>query len=86
MSWNVRRAQRSPSELLGHIRGPRGDVVKCSVRNLSSTGAALRTDVPLPAEFDLEIPEINKTFRVALRWKSQTKAGVHFVQTPDLVD
>jgi hypothetical protein len=79
MRWNVRRARREATELLGRIHGFGGEGVKVGVRKLSATGAALRTDVPLPAEFDLEIPQINKTFRAALRWKDQHTAGVHFV-------
>src|SRR5215218_463227 len=85
MSWNMRRAQRGAAELLGRIHADAGDALKVSVRNLSATGAALRTEAPLPSEFVLEIPQINKTYRVALRWKSQYAAGVLFVPEPDAV-
>jgi hypothetical protein len=82
MGSSVRRWRRSGAELLGHIYVVGGETVKCAVSNLSASGAALRTDVPLPPEFDLEIPKLNKVFRVALHWKNKDEAGVHFVLAP----
>jgi hypothetical protein len=81
MGWNVRRA-RSGSEFLGRIYVESGEPVKCAVSKLSASGAALRIDVPLPPEFDLEIPRLNKVFRAALHWKNEDEACVRFVAPP----
>lgn len=58
-----------------------GAVVDCTVRNLSSGGAAVRIDAPFaaPPEFDLVIAGDGTTRRVRVRWQVGTDLGVEYI-------
>ena len=58
-----------------------GAVVDCTVRNLSSGGAALRIDAPFaaPSEFQLAIAADGTTRRVKVRWQVGTDLGVEYI-------
>jgi len=58
-----------------------GAVVDCTVRNLSSGGAALRIDAPFaaPSEFQLAIAGDGTTRRVKVRWQVGTDLGVEYL-------
>lgn len=53
----------------------------CQIRNISSTGAriSLAEGLSLPGTFDLEVPSRNKTYPVAIRWRTKDSAGVQFI-------
>ena len=54
----------------------------CQIRNISTTGALLAIPnlASLPDEdFLLVVPARNKTYRVEFRWRSDTAAGVRFL-------
>ena len=55
--------------------------IDCQIRNLSSTGAriTLAEGLSLPGSFELQIPSRNKSYHVALRWRTKDAAGVQFV-------
>jgi hypothetical protein len=54
----------------------------CVIRNFSTAGAnlILGADEYLPAEFDLQIPLRNTTYRVALIWRNEEGCGVKFLR------
>ena len=58
-----------------------GAVIDCTVRNLSSGGAAVRIDAPFvpPPEFDLAIASDGTTRRVRVRWQVGTDLGVEYI-------
>ena len=58
-----------------------GAVIDCTVRNLSSRGAAVRIDAPFvpPSEFELAIASDGTTRRVRVRWQVGTDLGVEYI-------
>jgi diguanylate cyclase (GGDEF)-like protein len=58
-----------------------GAVVDCTVRNLSSGGAALRIDAPFaaPPEFELTIASDGTRRRVRVCWQVGTDLGVEYI-------
>jgi hypothetical protein len=58
-----------------------GAVIDCTVRNLSSSGAAVRVDAPFvpPPEFELAIASDGTTRRVRVRWQVGTDLGVEYI-------
>jgi hypothetical protein len=59
--------------------------IDCLVKNISSTGAklALSESISIPAEFDLCIPQKNKTYRARMACRDATAIGVEFI-LPDV--
>jgi hypothetical protein len=55
--------------------------IDCQIRNISNTGArlVLAESLSLPGSFDLEVPSRNKTYHVAMRWRTKDAAGVQFI-------
>jgi hypothetical protein len=58
-------------------------VVDCLVKNISASGAKVSVSetVSVPAEFDLCIPQKNKTYHARMVWRDTTMMGVEFVTT-----
>jgi two-component system cell cycle response regulator len=58
-----------------------GAVVDCTVRNLSSGGAALRIDAPFaaPPKFDLAVASDGTTRRVRVCGQVGTDLGVQYI-------
>jgi PilZ domain len=58
-----------------------GGVIDCTVRNLSTNGAALdvATPVGIPATFNLAIPSDGLRFACRVLWRKDRRIGVKFV-------
>jgi hypothetical protein len=57
-----------------------GDTIDCTVRNLSTTGAALEvsSQVGIPASFTLVVPGDALRLPCAVVWRTEYRIGVHF--------
>jgi len=57
--------------------------IDCLVKSISSAGAkvAISDSLSVPAEFDLCIPQKNKTYRSRMLWRDTTTIGVEFILT-----
>lgn len=55
--------------------------IDCVVKNISAGGAkiAVGSALTIPNEFDLEIPQRGKTYRVQMRWRDSDAIGVEFI-------
>jgi hypothetical protein len=55
--------------------------IDCLVKNISSTGAkiAISESMSVPAEFDLCIPQKNKTYHARMAWRDASAIGVDFI-------
>jgi hypothetical protein len=55
--------------------------IDCIVKNISTGGAkiAVASSLSIPSEFDLEIPQRGKTYRVQMRWRDSDNMGVQFL-------
>jgi hypothetical protein len=58
----------------------------CQVRNVTSHGAKLtmRSTAELPVVFLLELTSGGERFAAAVRWRSDTEAGVSFDPSPNV--
>jgi hypothetical protein len=58
--------------------------VDCTLQNMSATGAKIlvANNIPLPDEFDLEIPLKNLRHHAKLVWRKADSAGVAFAAPP----
>jgi PilZ domain len=58
-----------------------GGAIDCTVRNLSTHGAALdvATPVGIPATFTLAIPSDGLHFACLVLWRKESRIGVKFV-------
>jgi hypothetical protein len=56
------------------------DAIDCTVRNLSTTGAALEisSQIGIPAKFTLVIPGDALHLPCAVVWRKEYRIGVHF--------
>ncbi len=59
----------------------RMSIVDCVVRNISSSGAklALAGSLPIPGEFELQIPQKSCSYRARLVWRNTEAMGVEFI-------
>jgi hypothetical protein len=59
----------------------RMSIIDCVVRNISATGAklALAGSLPVPGEFELQIPQKGCSYRARLVWRNNEGAGVEFI-------
>jgi len=59
----------------------RNTTVNCQIRNISRRGAKLILDsqISLPDEFDVEVPQKSRVYRARLCWRDKTSVGVEFV-------
>jgi hypothetical protein len=57
-----------------------GDAIKCVVRDLSTTGAALEvsSQLGIPATFTLVVPGDGLHLPCAVVWRKDYRIGVHF--------
>jgi PilZ domain len=57
-----------------------GDTIDCTVRNLSTTGAALEvpSQMGIPAKFTLVVPGDALRLPCAVVWRTEYRIGVHF--------
>lgn len=57
-----------------------GSTIDCSVRNVSSAGAALDVETPvgIPATFTLVIPSDNLRFACSVVYRKEKRIGVAF--------
>jgi hypothetical protein len=81
MSAEHRQEVRQRVFLKGQIRFNNGAAsMDCLVRDLSATGAriSLSETAVLPEIFDLYIPQKDRTYRAALRWRREDGIGVTF--------
>ena len=64
----------------------RSSVIDCTVRDLSPSGARLvfGHPLPLPAQFELEIPSKGQVLCCSLRWSAGVSCGVHFLASGSL--
>jgi len=65
------------------IFNQRCSTLDCVVRNMSEMGAMLVVPdtVLLPATFDLEIAQKQRTYHAVVRWRDETRIGVSFEST-----
>lgn len=80
-----RKELRSRTLLGGVISyNKRRSTLDCCVRNLSGRGARVEfaDTTLLPDTFDLTVVCKETTFRASTVWRTQTAAGVEFVDTP----
>jgi hypothetical protein len=58
-----------------------GGAIDCTVRNVSTNGAALdvATPVGIPATFTLAIPSDGLHFACRVLWRKESRIGVKFV-------
>ena len=59
----------------------RMSIVDCVVKNISSSGAklALAGSLPIPGEFELQIPQKGSSYRARLVWRNTEAMGVEFI-------
>jgi hypothetical protein len=77
-----RSSRRKPTILEGRIwLGDRTLDARCTVRNVSETGAQLwfSTVTSLPTEFNLDIPKTEQSHRARLMWSKGKNHGIMFV-------
>jgi hypothetical protein len=77
-----RNAPRSRSLLRGRILFNNDrSALDCIVRNVSDTGARLEVENGhlAPNEFDVFVPQKNRTFHAQLAWRVDENMGVRFV-------
>jgi PilZ domain len=57
----------------------------CLVRNISTSGARVDVDrtIVIPHEFELDIPQRGDLLRCRLAWRTDDRAGVKFVDSPE---
>ena len=78
----LRAAERGRSLLKAKIVfNNRMSSIDCIVKNISTGGAkiAVASTLSIPSEFDLEIPQRGKTYRVQMRWRDSDNMGVQFL-------
>jgi hypothetical protein len=83
----VSNRQRRTSRRTGTQSGARivsnhfASGLKCTVRNISDTGACLVFGYPvaIPSEFELEIPSHGQFHRCQVRWSTGRTYGVKFL-------
>jgi hypothetical protein len=63
------------------IYNNRTSIVDCVIRNISTSGAklALACSLPIPGEFELQIPQKRCSYRARLVWRDTESAGVEFI-------
>lgn len=77
-----RRETRQRTFLKGRIIFNNGaSSMDCLVRDMSATGArlALTETATLPEQFELYIPQKERTYRSSLRWRRSDGIGIAFV-------
>ncbi|MGU3540937.1 PilZ domain-containing protein [Methylobacterium sp. A54F] len=82
MSAEHRNEVRQRVFLKGRILFNNGNSsLDCLVRDLSATGARIEASetTTLPEQFDLYIPQKDRTFRSKLRWRREDGIGITFV-------
>jgi hypothetical protein len=83
-----RKFQRLRTYIKGQIAfNNHCSTLDCLVRNMSENGARIvfPGGVPLPDEFDMALHGKNENRRARMIWRSQTEAGVAFLQQPNIV-
>jgi hypothetical protein len=60
----------------------RHSTLDCTLRDLSASGAKLyfSAHVPIPEEFDLELPQKGRTHRARIMWRTADSCGVRFIE------
>ena len=82
-SSDLRTAKRSRSLLGGKVVfNGRRSTLDCTLRDLSESGAKLifSAHVPIPEEFDLEVPQKGRTHRARIMWRTADSCGVRFIE------
>ena len=77
-----RRSERVRSFLRARIIfNNSSSTIDCTIKNFSRHGAKieLSNTTSIPDAFDLEVPQKGRTFRAHLSWRTETAAGVEFV-------
>jgi len=77
-----RRVTRMRTLKGAQIVWPTGAPVKCVVRNLSQTGAALELQSPVPNNFELVFDGDQSRRSCVVVWRRETRIGVKFRQPP----
>jgi len=56
--------------------------IECTIKNISPGGAKieLSSELALPDEFDVEVPQKGRTYRARLMWRDINSLGVRFVE------
>jgi PilZ domain len=82
---DLRSSRRSRSLLQGKVVfNNRSSTLDCTLRDSSETGARLTfsAHVPIPDEFDLEIPLRGRMHRVRVMWRRADSCRVQFCDAP----
>lgn len=60
----------------------------CIIKSISVHGAKIEIahSMSVPSEFDLEVPQRGRTFRVRMTWRDQNAIGVDFIEHSALPD
>jgi hypothetical protein len=63
------------------IYNNRMSIIDCVIRNISTSGAklALAGSLPIPGEFELQIPQRGCSYRARFVWRNTENAGVEFI-------
>lgn len=79
----ARQAERMKSLLRAQAIFNKGSsTIDCLVKNISTDGARLTIDehLTIPVEFDLDVPQRGRTFRVRVIWRGEGAMGVMFLK------
>jgi hypothetical protein len=82
-STDLRTVKRARSLIEGKVVfNARRSTLDCVLRDLSATGAKLifSAHVPVPDEFDLELPQKGRTHRARIMWRKLDTCGVRFIE------
>lgn len=80
---NMRSAERIRSFLRAQIIfNNRMSTIDCIVKNISPDGAriALNDMLAVPTEFELNIPQKNRSYQARLIWRDKNAIGVAFIE------
>jgi hypothetical protein len=82
---NKRESDRIRSFLRAQIIfNNRMTTIECIVKNISSTGArvALNDTLAVPTEFEIFIPQRNRSHHARLVWRDKDSIGINFTDVP----
>ena len=77
-----RKAERIRSFMSAQVMFGAAPAIDCLVKNFSSAGVRLELAdrLPLPNEFDLNIPHKGRTFHARVAWRGDGIVGAEFIE------
>ena len=76
-----RRTERVRSLLRAQVMFANASTIECVVRNFSPAGVRLEIadGMPLPSEFELNIPHKGRSYRARVAWRGEGIVGAEFI-------